>query len=226
MERVTAGGPFSYLLAGQPRWAVLLEASVLTLMIGWVDYITGYDINLTVFYALPILMAVWYADFAASVLVAILCTITWSLADYESGHPYSALWIPVWDTWIRLLFFIFVVFGGSAIRSQIAETRARVELLEPFHVLARISPVGIFRSDVQGRCLYMNERWLEMLGRRPIPALAGDVDAIHPPGRPGTRGPRMGGGEGGCADICFRMPSAAAGRGDRLGAGPGGAGNG
>jgi PAS domain S-box-containing protein len=33
---------------------------------------------------------------------------------------------------------------------------------ERFRTLARISPVGIFRTDARGRCLYINERWTDI----------------------------------------------------------------
>ncbi len=44
-----------------------------------------------------------------------------------------------------------------------AEMTAR-ENEQRFHILAKISPVGIYRSDAQGLCIYVNERWLEMAG--------------------------------------------------------------
>src|SRR5579862_3813962 len=183
-ERIRSEGPFSEYLAAQPRWAVLLECCMLILLIGYVDLITGYEISLVVFYALPILLAVWYGDRTMAIVVACLCTLTWSLADLASGHTYAAVWIAAWDIWVRLLFFLFVVFGGVAMKAQLQETFARLEVLEPFHVLARISPVGIFRTDIQGRCLYANERWLEITGGGPARSLQEVwTQAVHPDDR-------------------------------------------
>lgn len=49
-----------------------------------------------------------------------------------------------------------------------------------FHILARISPVGIYRTDAQGQCIYVNERWLEMAGMTEAQALGeGWALAIH-----------------------------------------------
>lgn len=47
--------------------------------------------------------------------------------------------------------------------------------------LARFSPVGIFRTDLQGRNIYSNARWCEMTGRTAASALGfGWEAAIHP----------------------------------------------
>jgi len=182
LKGMTTEGPFSKYFAGQPRSAVLVEASLLVLLIGYVDYITGYEISVAIFYSLPILFAVWYSDRLTSILVALLCGATWAVADI--GHPYASAWIAIWDAWVGLLFFLFVVFGGDAIKAQMAEARARVEILEPFHVLAKISPVGIFRTDIQGRCLYMNERWIEIAGGGSAKSLQEVwTRAIHPDDR-------------------------------------------
>jgi PAS domain S-box-containing protein len=42
-----------------------------------------------------------------------------------------------------------------------------LESEERFRTLARISPVGIFRTDAKGRCLYVNERWATITGLSP-----------------------------------------------------------
>ena len=35
---------------------------------------------------------------------------------------------------------------------------------ERFRTLSAASPVGIFQMDVKGNCVYVNERWCEILG--------------------------------------------------------------
>lgn len=53
-----------------------------------------------------------------------------------------------------------------------------------FSTLAQISPVGIFRTDAQGNCVYVNERWCKISGMKYNDALgAGWVQAIHPDDR-------------------------------------------
>jgi PAS domain S-box-containing protein len=50
-----------------------------------------------------------------------------------------------------------------------------------YAALSQISPVGIFRTNVQGNCLYTNTRWCELTGLSPEAAQdKGWVKALHP----------------------------------------------
>lgn len=67
---------------------------------------------------------------------------------------------------------ILLISEGRDISEASAELKQRVakgnQALEKserrWETLAKISPVGIFRTDVSGNCLYVNERWCEISG--------------------------------------------------------------
>ncbi len=66
---------------------------------------------------------------------------------------------------------------------KLAEQAVR-ENEQRFQTLARVSPVGIFHTDANSHCLYVNERWCEMAGMLPEQALGeGWVMALHPEDR-------------------------------------------
>lgn len=113
----------------QSKWTILGEAILLMAVIGYVDFATGYEISLFVFYAFPILFAVWFGDRSISILVSILCALVWWWADQRSGHPYLIDWIQTYNTLARLAFFLFVVGGGGALKAQI-ELLERTQRLE------------------------------------------------------------------------------------------------
>jgi PAS domain S-box-containing protein len=53
-----------------------------------------------------------------------------------------------------------------------------------YATLAQASPVGLFRTDAEGHCLYVNERWCMIAGMEPEEALGeGWGQAIHPDDR-------------------------------------------
>jgi hypothetical protein len=52
------------------------EACLLVLLIGYLDYITGYVISLFVFYSVPIVIAVWYGDRRCGILIALFSAST------------------------------------------------------------------------------------------------------------------------------------------------------
>jgi PAS domain S-box-containing protein len=55
---------------------------------------------------------------------------------------------------------------------------------EWYETLARLSPVGIFRTDAEGNCLYVNRRWCEIAGLTPEEARGeGWSRGLHPEDR-------------------------------------------
>ncbi|GMQ89061.1 MAG: hypothetical protein BMS9Abin09_0507 [Gammaproteobacteria bacterium] len=60
----------------------------------------------------------------------------------------------------------------------------RLENERRYQALAYIAPVGICRSDINGNCVYTNERWCQIAGVRPEQALGkGWSMALHPEDR-------------------------------------------
>jgi PAS domain S-box-containing protein len=67
-------------------------------------------------------------------------------------------------------------------RKRVEEARRESE--EWFEVLSEATPVGIFRTDVDGHCQYTNSRWQEIAGMSLEESLgAGWANAIHPEDR-------------------------------------------
>ncbi len=67
----------------------------------------------------------------------------------------------------------------STERSRAETERRHAE--ERFRRLATRAPVGIFETDAQGDCLFVNERWCELAGLSPEEAAGrGWVRALHP----------------------------------------------
>ncbi|MBD1927197.1 diguanylate cyclase [Trichocoleus sp. FACHB-90] len=72
--------------------------------------------------------------------------------------------------------------------TDITERKRTEEALQEseyrYYTLAKMSPVGIFHTDAEGNCLYVNERWRELTGLTLAEALGqGWVKAIHPDDR-------------------------------------------
>jgi len=62
--------------------------------------------------------------------------------------------------------------------------RALYESEERYHTLARVSPVGIFRTDVNGSTNYVNPTWSQISGLSPEEAMGdGWLKAVHPEDR-------------------------------------------
>lgn len=58
------------------------------------------------------------------------------------------------------------------------------ETKEMYKTLSRVSPVGIFRTDKNGQCVYVNEKWQEFAGMSREEAQGDNwINAIHPEDR-------------------------------------------
>ena len=129
----------------QTKIAGLSGGLVLLAGVGYVDYITGYDLTLLVFYLLPILFVLRYAGTAFAFVMAVLAAFVWLLADVAAGQRYQDFLIPIWNTAIRMSGFVMVVIlfstrnhlkklveqGTEKLRAEIRErSRLEKELLE------------------------------------------------------------------------------------------------
>ena len=45
-------------MRSQPRWFSCLPPLIMTLLMGWLDCVTGWELSLFIFYAVPITLAV------------------------------------------------------------------------------------------------------------------------------------------------------------------------
>ena len=86
-------------------------ASTLALiaLLGFLDYITGFEIALSFFYLIPIGIATWYLGRKEGVAFALISSLVWAVSNRLAGEPYSHEIIRYWNTGIRLSIFLVVV---------------------------------------------------------------------------------------------------------------------
>ncbi len=120
-----------------PSKYVLLEGSLIVFVTGIVDWLSGFEVSVSLFYGIPIMFVIWFGDRKSGFLVAILCGITWWWADILAGHIYSHYWVAVWEPASRFGYFAFVAMGGAALKEKHDATRTRIALLEHTQRLER-----------------------------------------------------------------------------------------
>lgn len=103
----------------QNRPLLVFAGFVLIGMIGFIDYLTGYEYAISVFYVLPITLITWVASKRFGFTASIVSAIVWLAADITSGQPYSYPLIPIWNSFIRLAFFVIITFLLSSLKSSL-----------------------------------------------------------------------------------------------------------
>ena len=116
------------LFSAQPKTVVFIECLLFALVIGYIDFITPWQWTMSVFYAPPILLTVWYGPRKSSLLMAVFCAIVWYVAGFGQ-HPHLSSQAYTWIGFNRLVYFVFVAIGGMALKSQRDAIRARLEAM-------------------------------------------------------------------------------------------------
>lgn len=124
------------ILSRQRTILVMAAALVMLALISWLDYVSQWEVSLFVFYALPIMLVVWYESSALGIAVAVLCMFAWWWANRD-GHPYETRAGYLWATVSRFVYFACVAIGGTALKKQREADRARIEALERASSLER-----------------------------------------------------------------------------------------
>jgi len=122
---------------------VRVVALAALVLIGWLDYITGYEIGFFIFYFIPVAIAAWYCSPKDGICIAIASAVCWYLSDRLTHHPYSRAYFIYWEMFIRLISFLTTSMTLSKIRELVLnEERMVVELLETRSQLAKYTGDG------------------------------------------------------------------------------------
>lgn len=123
---------------GQQRRAwIVAEMVAALLLIGALEFATGYEIRLFPFYAVPIFVVAWFCDRKSAVLVGLFAGIISLTADWLTGDPDLLGWAKGWEVARHLGSCLAVAFVGCALRAKSDVVTARIALLEHSQQLER-----------------------------------------------------------------------------------------
>jgi diguanylate cyclase (GGDEF)-like protein len=95
--------------------SVFLGCAFLAL-IGVVDYITGYEVNVSFLYLLPISIFGWNINLRAGIFMSILCSATNVFAGQISGLTYFNTPVLLWNIVSITIFFIIFAYAITIIK--------------------------------------------------------------------------------------------------------------
>lgn len=109
--------------SGSPRKTLIL-GSVLLFVVGYVDYVTGYEIAVSYFYLAPVLLVGWNINLRAGLMFSLLAAVIWLLNDsLLIHHAYSQPLIPYWNMFVRLAFFATFTFLSDRVKFLLERER-------------------------------------------------------------------------------------------------------
>jgi K+-sensing histidine kinase KdpD len=117
------------LVTGNRRTRIVVASIVILLILGWIDYVTGYEFGFFIFYFIPVSITAWYVGRKAGIAMACASAVCWYLADRMTHHPYPRPYLVYWETFARYISFLTTALTISKIRETIDNgQRVREEL--------------------------------------------------------------------------------------------------
>lgn len=98
---------------------IFLLCILITGLLGIIDYNTGYEISFSIFYLIPIAIASWYSHRHFAIIICIISATVWMFVDLQTGHQYSNIMVPLWNTLVRFGFFIITMSLLRRLRNRI-----------------------------------------------------------------------------------------------------------
>lgn len=89
-----------------------------------IDHVTGYELAFSIFYVGPVAVASWYGSRRLGCIMSAASALTWLTVDWTSGHVYANAIIPIWNTTVRLGFFVIIAGLLSKMHLQLELERA------------------------------------------------------------------------------------------------------
>jgi diguanylate cyclase (GGDEF)-like protein len=101
-------------------WLVYALTAVLIGIVGFLDYLTGWEFSFSIFYLIPIGLVTWSAGRREGLVFAVIAAATWLGVDLTGGHPYQYAMIPYWNSIVRMVFFLIMVLFLDSRRRALA----------------------------------------------------------------------------------------------------------
>ena len=111
----------------QSRMLLAVVALGIVAVIGFVDFITGFETSFSIFYLLAIGLAAWFVGRGFAVFISILSVAVSLAGDLARGAHFSSPLVPVWNAILLIAFYLVVVWLLTMLHSLQRELEARVQ---------------------------------------------------------------------------------------------------
>ena len=113
-------------LERRSRRTLICAGLAILVVIGIVDYLTGFEILFSVFYLLEVGLATWFVGRGFGFLMSVLSVVVWIGGDKLAGARYSRPFVPIWNAMILLVLYFVVVWLLHRLRQLHNELETKV----------------------------------------------------------------------------------------------------
>ena len=87
--------------------------------VGYLDFLSGFEIAVSLFYLIPISLIVWFAGKTPGIIASAVSAFIWLFADISAGQSYSHIGVYFWNMFIPFGFFLIVSLLLSALKKAL-----------------------------------------------------------------------------------------------------------
>jgi diguanylate cyclase (GGDEF)-like protein len=91
--------------------------------LGFIDYFSGTELSFSIFYLLPVTLAVLVSGRGLGMIISLVSAAVWLYADLRGGSVYSSPFIPFWNALMRLGYFTLHCFLIGRLMEMIATVK-------------------------------------------------------------------------------------------------------
>jgi diguanylate cyclase (GGDEF)-like protein len=102
-------GGFGDWLDRLPAWLVVGMCLLVVAAVAALDYATGDEVNVTIFYIGPVVISTWLLSYRAGLAIAGFCAVLWPAAEFLTHHEIN-VWVYLWNILVLIAFLLLAVF--------------------------------------------------------------------------------------------------------------------
>lgn len=102
---------------------IVVISLLLTVLVGFGDYLAGPEISFSIFYVLPVAVASWYGSRTAGFLIAMAAAGTLNIVEMMSGVQHSHPLIVYWNAAASLGMVVILAYLFSNLRERLQKER-------------------------------------------------------------------------------------------------------
>lgn len=88
--------------------------------LGVIDFFSGFELSFSVFYLIPVAMTAWFVQKNVALITSFVSAMTWQFSNQLAGEHHSNLFVPIWNTSTRLVFFLVVTILIFKLKKSLA----------------------------------------------------------------------------------------------------------
>jgi len=150
-----------------PSWRIAAAVGISLVLVCYLDYLTGYELTISLFYLIPMLLCGWnYGRFVILGTALLIGTGYW-VTDKLSGHIYSHESFRIWNSFNRFAVLLIIGLVTHRLRLVLREKeRMNEDLKKSLEDLSRSTEeIRKLQSGLQTVCAWtkrikVGENWV------------------------------------------------------------------